>query len=157
MRVSSLLALGFLLLPNAGAAQDQRLNGTWELLVDRSDFGRSPPPDSLLQSYEFHGDTIISSADFFHPAFGHRPSRLSFVADGVEHRSIIDGVASPVTASWERGELVIQMEVETNIGPLPMVTRVSVSEDGGGMTARRVIDSPAGELVQTMVFRKRIT
>ncbi|MGE0555786.1 MAG: hypothetical protein AB7R55_20330 [Gemmatimonadales bacterium] len=147
----SLLTAAFALLA-VGTARAQAvpdLSGTWKLDPARSDFG--PAPAQQRTEAIDHREPRLVVERTIDGTVG----TLTYVVDGKPHQNSFGGGMSTSTLAWDGKVLVMTSEVQSGQGPVKIVDRFALSEDGKALTIARAVDYPGQPFNQTLVFAKQ--
>jgi len=133
------------------------LIGTWMLDASESNFGRSPAPDSAMTVFTRADDRLVMTRMVWTSmGGGHRTVEFDQATDGEGAMgSSSRGSDIPSRAWWEGDVLVLEVEVESNMGEIIVTDRMSLIDDDM-LLLERVMDVPSmGEMEQTIVYRRR--
>jgi hypothetical protein len=155
--IATALAASMFMEPAAAQSNDAGLIGTWVLDAAESDFGMSPAPDSA--------HTVITRADderlvltrkVWAGMAGHRDVEFDQATDGTAAEAqATDGAVIPSRAWWESDDLMIEVEVESNMGEIIVTDRLTLVGDDQ-LIIDRTMDVPSvGEVTQMLVHIKR--
>ncbi len=130
--------------------------GTWVLDVSASDFGMSPAPDSAHTVIVRADDRLELTRKVWTSMAGHRDVEFDQATDGEPgEASATDGETIPSRVWWEGDDLVIEVEVESNMGAIVVTDHFSLVDEDQ-LVIERVMDVPSvGEVTQTLVHRRR--
>lgn len=141
-------------------AQDGRPNfsGTWTLDVVKSDFGPSPPPESLVIVIEHNEPNIKTKATQKGPQ-GETTNERNLTTDGKENpnkvRTMMGEQDVKSTSKWDSRKLATAYKLDIQ----GMVVEVSesweLSDEGKVLTVVRDLKTPQGDFAQKMVFSKQ--
>ena len=150
------LCLLLLAVAVAALAQDGKPNfsGTWELQLDKSDFGPLPGPQSQTTMIE-HKDPKLKITVNAKTAQGEQSSLRNLTTDGQENTNEVSGRTWKSKTRWEEKELVTETSFEVQGNKVQIKDRWKLSDDGKGMTIDRTLSSEMGEAVQKLVFAKK--
>ena len=130
--------------------------GTWTLDVQGSDFGMMPAPDSGLTVFTEVGDRLVMSRTVWTSQRGHQTVDFDQATDGeASAGSSSRGTELPSRVWWEGEVLVVEVEVEANVGEVIVTDRMTL--DGDTITMERTLEVPSmdDEIAQTIVYRRR--
>ncbi len=133
------------------------LIGTWMLDGSESDFGRSPAPDSAMTIFTRADDRLVMTRKVWTSmGGGHRTVEFDQATDGEAGTGIASrGDDIPSRAWWEEDVLVLEVEVNSNMGEIIVTDRMSLTDDDT-LVFERLLDVPSmGEMEQTLVYRRR--
>ena len=133
------------------------LIGTWMLDASESDFGRSPAPDSAMTIFTRADDRLVMTRKVWTSmGGGHRTVEFDQATDGEAGTGIASrGDDIPSRAWWEEDVLVLEVEVNSNMGEIIVTDRMSLTDDDT-LVFERLLDVPSmGEMEQTIVYRRR--
>ena len=147
-------ALAVLAAPANTAAPD--FEGSWFLDASASDFGMTPAPDSAATIITRADDRLVLTRKVWASMAGNRTVEFDQATDGeAASASSSLGEEIPSRAWWEGDVLVLEVEVESNVGEIVVTDRMSVT-DHDTMVMERTLDVPEmGELEQTQIYRRR--
>ena len=131
--------------------------GTWMLDASESEFGRSPAPDSAMTVFTRADDRLVMTRKVWTSmGGGHRTVEFDQPTDGApDSGSSSRGADIPSRAWWEGDVLVLEVEVESNMGEIIVTDRMSLIDDDT-LLLERVMDVPSmGEMEQTIVYKRR--
>jgi hypothetical protein len=131
--------------------------GTWVLDASESNFGMSPAPDSAMTIFTRADDRLVMTRKVWTSmGGGHRTVEFDQATDGeAAMASSSRGSDIPSRAWWEGDVLVLEVEVESNMGEIIVTDRMSLIDDDM-LLLERVMDVPSmGEMEQTIVYRRR--
>jgi hypothetical protein len=140
------------------AAQSQpNYSGTWQVDLAKSDFGPSPPPDSLTLVIDHKGSTIIVKST--QSAAGNQISNQRTVTtDGKPNQNTIRGMggdqAITSTSKWDAGKLVTTYSLDLGGMKADIVETWDLGTGGSVLTNTRVITVPEGTFTIKAVFNK---
>jgi len=144
--------------PAALAAQASvaEWEGTWLLEASESDFGMSPAPDSAAVVITRADDHLVMTRKVWTSMMGHRTVEFDQATDGEAGAgSSSRGEEIPSRVWWEGDDLVMEVEVESNMGEIVVTDRLSLVGDDQ-LVIDRLMDVPnMGEMTQTLVHTKR--
>ena len=130
--------------------------GTWILDTSESEFGMSPAPDSAMTVFTRADDQLVMTRKVWTSmAGGHRTVEFDQATDGEPRTaSSSRGDDIPSRAWWEGDVLVLEVEVESNMGEIIVTDRMSLGDDDT-LLLERLMDVPGmGEMEQTIVYRR---
>ncbi len=131
--------------------------GTWMLDASESNFGMSPAPDSAMTVFTRADDRLVMTRMVWTSmGGGHRTVEFDQATDGEGAMgSSSRGSDIPSRAWWEGDVLVLEVEVESNMGEIIVTDRMSLADDDT-LVLDRVMDVPSmGEMEQTIVYKRR--
>ncbi len=143
--------------PAAPAFVSADLIGTWMLDASESDFGRSPAPDSAMTIFTRADDRLVMTRKVWTSmGGGHRTVEFDQATDGEAGTGIASrGNDIPSRAWWEEDVLVLEVEVNSNMGEIIVTDRMSLTDDDT-LVFERLLDVPSmGEMEQTLVYLRR--
>lgn len=152
---TTLMLLAALALPAGLAAQAPNLSGTWQLQVDKSDFGMMPGPTSRTDVIDHKDPSLTIKRSLVGPQ-GPSSTDLVYAIDGKEWKNKAgDGSELVSTLKWDGAVLVVVTNITTPQGEAVITDRFSLSGDGKTLTQDRVIGIQGQEIVQKMVLAKQ--
>jgi len=149
------LMIGLTAVPTANAQDgESALIGSWTISIDESDFGPTPPPDSVLMDIQRADDQLVMQRELHFSQMGAaRLITFDMPTDGGTYDATTDEGTQAVTVSWDGDELVLVSEVEANIGLIEVIDRYRVENDGQTLIQDRMMDIPTmGVMESTMVY-----
>jgi hypothetical protein len=154
--LASTTALAALAAPAALASNAPAFLGTWMLDVSESEFGMSPAPDSAMTVFTRADDRLVMTRKVWTSmGGGHRTVEFDQAIDGEAGIAISsrgDDIRS--RAWWEGDVLVLEVEVESNMGEIIVTDRMSLLDDDT-LLLERVMDVPSmGEMEQMIVYSR---
>jgi hypothetical protein len=154
---ASATALAALAAPAAPAVVSANFTGTWMLDASESNFGMSPAPDSAMTVFTRADDRLVMTRKVW-TTMGHGSRTVEFdqATDGEAGTGIASrGDDIPSRAWWEEDVLVLEVEVNSNMGEIIVTDRMSLTDDDT-LVFERLMDVPSmGEMEQTLVYRRR--
>ena len=153
MKKSCLLVLCLAL---AALAQDGKPNfsGTWELQVEKSDFGPLPGPKAQTNVVE-HKDPKLKVATTAKTDQGDRTTVRNFTTDGEENTNQLGNGTLKSRAHWVENALVVEGTLEVQGNKVQIKDRWQLSDDAKTLTVARLLSSEMGEAEQKFVFDKK--
>jgi hypothetical protein len=148
MILTSLAAIGCLT-----AADKPNLTGTWNIDLEKSDFGMMPPPTKLERKVD-HKDPEFSVTTLQANARGERTTEAKMTTDGKECEIQIMGRPAKAKAVWEGKSIVVNTKAEFQGTEVLQVEKWTLSEDGKTLTTEASLNSPMGENKSKLVFKK---
>jgi len=156
----ALLALavaGGLAASPAAQAAKPNFTGTWTLDVSKSDFGPSPPPESMVMVVE-HKDPAIRIKTTQKSAEGETVNDRSLTTDGKPNTNkitMVGGVAQSVTSNskWDGTKFVTTYPLDIQGTTITFVD--SWSLEGSVLKIARNVTTPEGTIVISTVFNKK--
>jgi hypothetical protein len=145
-------AFGAVLLSLAAGypAASPDLTGTWEINLQASDFGMSPPVSTTLV-FERADEQLVLTRVSTHQGT-ERTTQFDMPTDGELHQASGTG-PTQAKAEWDGDTLVLWVVVESNMGEIEVTERITVSEDGNALTIARTMAVPSmGNMEQTLEF-----
>jgi hypothetical protein len=132
----STLRFAFLFLAGASVifgADKPDFSGDWKMDPSQSDFGGSPPPDSLTRKIEQAGSSLILT-DEQTAATGHDKAARKYTTDSKETTYQWMGSEVKSAAHWEGNTLVIVGKVDASGTEILVNSTLSLSADGKTLT-----------------------
>ncbi len=153
MKKLLLLALAFSL---GAFCQDGKPNfsGTWELQIDKSDFGPLPAPQSQTMVVD-HQDPKLKVSVTAKTAQGDRSSERVMTTDGQENINQVGGNEWKSVSRWVQKLLVTDVSFDMQGNKVKMNDKWQLSEDGKTLTMNRTYKSDMGEAEQKLVYAKK--
>lgn len=129
--------------------------GEWRLNAAKSDFGRLPPPASMVRKID-HKDPELKTSTVIQGAQGEVTTSYRYTTDGKESVNMVRGVEIKGSAKWDTTTLVIDSERPLpNGAPVKTHEKWSLSEDGKTLTSVSRIAMPQGDLTTVAVLEKQ--
>ena len=155
--MTGIASLSFSLSTALAAPAAAAFEGTWVLDASESEFGMSPAPDSAMTIFTRADDRLVMTRKVW-TSMGGGPRTVEFDQDtdgkpatGISSR----GDDIPSRAWWEGDVLVLEVEVESNMGEIIVTDRMSLTDDDT-VLLERLMDVPQmGETEQTITYRRR--
>jgi len=135
------------------AADKPDLSGTWNIQLDKSDFGMMPPP-SKMERKVAHKDPQLTVTTSQASQRGERTTEAKYTTDGKESEVQLMGRPAKVSAKWEGSALVVTTKLEFQGNEMTQVEKWSVSADGKTLTSEGTMNSPMGENKTKLIFTK---
>ncbi len=153
MRKLSLLVAAFSL---AAFCQEGKPNfsGTWELQVEKSDFGPLPSPQSQITVVE-HKDSKVKVSVTAKTPQGDRNSERLMTTDGQENTNQVGGSEWKSTTRWVEKQLVTDAAFELQGNKVKLNDKWQLSDDGKTLTMNRTYKSDMGEAEQKLVYARK--
>ena len=156
----ALLALavaGGLAASPAAQAAKPNFTGTWTLDVSKSDFGPSPPPESMVMVVE-HKDPAIKIKSTQKTAEGEVVNDRSLTIDGKPNTNnikMVGGDAQKVTSTskWDGAKFVTTYPLDIQGTTITFVD--SWALEGAVLKIARNVTTPEGTFTITTVFNKK--
>lgn len=149
-----------LFLASLGWAQDAKPNfsGTWTLDVVKSEFGPTPPPESVVLVID-HKEPNIKTTNTQKGPQGELTNERSITTDGKENlnkaRTMVGEQEVKSTSKWNGDKLETAFTLDMQGMALDITDSWQLSEDGKVLTISRGIKTPQGDFTQKMVFNKQ--
>jgi hypothetical protein len=135
------------------AADKPDLSGTWNIQLDKSDFGMMPPPSKMERKIA-HKDPEIGVSTFQASERGERTTETKYTTDGKEAEVQLMGRPAKVTAKWQGSSLVVTTKLEFQGNEIVQVETWSLSSDGKTLTSEGTMNSPMGENKTKLIFTR---
>jgi hypothetical protein len=136
------------------AADIVNLTGTWRLNVAKSDWGKKPPPQSVVVQVQHNEPELKYSGTSVNQEGGESAFDFAGTLDGRERPS--EGSYGPGKITLKRvNPFTISSEFRTNDGKYSENTVTTVSQDGKTVTRRMSVDGPDGKASWTEVYDKQ--
>lgn len=135
------------------AADKPDLSGTWNIQLDKSDFGMMPPPSKMERKVS-HKDPQLAVTTLQASQRGERTTEVKYTTDGKESEVQLMGRPAKVSAKWEGSSLVVTTKLEFQGNEMTQVEKWSVSSDGKTLTSEGTMNSPMGENKTKLIFTK---
>jgi hypothetical protein len=145
-------AFGAVLLSLAAGypAASPDLTGTWEINLQASDFGMSPPVSTTL-IFERADEQLVLTRVSTHDGT-ERTTQFDMPTDGELHQTSGTG-PTQAKVEWDGDVLVLWVVVESNMGNLEVTERITAPEGGNTLRLDRTIAVPnMGNMEQTLEF-----
>ncbi len=151
------IVLLLLSLVPALAAPAEGFVGTWMLDVSASDFGMMPAPDSGMTVFTRADDRLVMTRTVWTTMGpGYQTVEFDQATDGESgSASSSRGTEIPSRAWWEGDALMVEVEVQSNVGEILLTDRMSLTDDDT-MLIERLLEVPGmDEMEHTIVYRRR--
>ena len=154
MHTLALILCSTLAFAQAGsAAPKPDFSGTWTLNVAKSDFGKSPAPESMTSRVE-HRDPEVKVHSEVTGAQGSYSSDYTWITDGRDNVNTIRGNEIRATVIWNGPALISNAKTTVNGVALRVVDQWTLSEGSKVLTVTRTIVAPQGSAEQKYVYQK---
>lgn len=140
----------------AAGAQTRRipnLSGTWELVLEKSDFGTLPPPKSVVNVIE-HKEPFLTVKSTMVVDKGTFSSTLKYRSTGAQDENDSHGTTMTSWSKWFGDEFVIEGEVVAGKQFVRFRERWSLADGGKTLVNNRLMYLRRGEMPQKLVFRR---
>jgi hypothetical protein len=127
------------------AADKPDFSGYWKMDVAQSDFGGSPPPDSLTRKIEQAEPQLILT-DEQSSAAGHDKAARKYTTDAKETSYQWMGNEVKSAAHWEGTTLVIVGKVDASGTEILVNSTLSLSADGKTLTENDKLAAGGNEI-----------
>jgi hypothetical protein len=135
------------------ASRPPNLSGTWQLLLEKSDFGRMPPPKSVVNVIE-HKEPFITVNSTLELPQGKYTAVLKYRTTGAQDENDSYGTSMTSWSKWSGSEFVIEGEVVAKGKWIRFRERWSLADGGKTFINKRVVFMANGEVPQKLVFRR---
>jgi hypothetical protein len=140
-----------LLVPALGFAADRPdFSGKWELVLEKSDFGKSAKPTRMTLSSKVDGGAM-HAVQTTYTAQDNDSAEYIWYLDGKRHPTDKPAPGYSLTR-WEDSTLV--SERVSNDGAYSQSTRMTMSRDGKTATETVEIKNPTGTNKEKLIWRK---
>ncbi len=150
--------LGLLLLSLSLASWAQsgkpNFSGTWDLQVDKSDFGPMPGPQAQTTVIE-HKDPKLKVTSKSKSDRGERTVERTLTTDGQENTNEVAGAQWKSKTRWVENELVTESQFEAQGAKIQMKDHWKLSDDAKTFTVERALSSEMGEAAQKLIYTKK--
>lgn len=137
----------------AGAGNKPDFSGIWKLNAAKSEFGKSPAPQSLTSRIEHHDPDLAVHSEITGPQ-GSYATDYKWVTDGRENVNTVRGNEIRATVVWNGRTLASNAKTTVNGATLTIVDLWTLSEDGQTLTISRTVQGPQGSAEQKYVYDK---
>lgn len=138
--------------PKAG--KPPSLAGAWELVLDKSDFGRMPPPKSVVNVIT-HKEPFLEIKSTVELAQGKYSQTLKYRTTGAQDDNDASGATMTSWSKWFDNEFVIEGEVVAGNKWVRFKERWSLADGGKTLVNNRVMYMAGGEIPQKLVFARK--
>ena len=147
---------GLLLTLVLGAQKSPRpnLSGVWDLVLDKSDFGKMPPPRSVLNIIEHKEPFLQVNSTMVLPQ-GKYTALFKYRSTGAQDANDSYGATMTSWSKWFGSEFVIEGEVVAGNKFVRFKERWSLADGGKTLINNRIMYMPTGEVPQKLVFAKK--
>jgi hypothetical protein len=155
-----LFVVGLLLLATPSWAQDAQpsFTGKWTLDLTKSDFGPTPPPDSIVSVIE-HNEPNLKITTTQKTAQGEFVNERTITTDGKPNtnkvRTAMGEQDVTSTTKWNGKMLTTNYKLDMQGMSLDITDAWELSADGKVLTMNRNISTPQGDFTQKTVFNKQ--
>lgn len=148
--------LAFTLLATAAFCETKpNFSGEWKLNAAKSDFGRLPPPASMVRKIE-HKDPELKTSTIIQAPQGEVITSYRYTTDGKESVNTVRGVEIKGSAKWDESALIIDSERPLpNGAPVKTHEKWTLSDNGKTLTSVSRIAMPQGDLTTVAVLEKQ--
>jgi hypothetical protein len=157
-RVLITAGLSVLLAASAFAQAKPDFSGTWNLDLTKSDFGPTPPPDSMVLVVE-HKEPALKIMSTQTSQGASISNTRNITTDGKPNANKLqtgDGAQDVTsTSKWNGNKLSTAYTLEMQGMKLGVNDSWSLSADGKVLTVMRAISTEQGDLALTTVFNKK--
>lgn len=130
-------------------------SGAWELLLGRSDFGRIPAPQKVVDVIE-HRPPKIKVKSTVALAGKEYTAEMNYTTDGQTNVNFEPGGDRIKSRSrWSGAELVTESEIEIGFDTTKFRERWRLADGGKTFINDRVIASKTGDVVQRLVYARK--
>jgi hypothetical protein len=156
----TLLTICLALTIGSGLAAQAKPNfsGTWNLDLAKSDFGPSPPPDSMVLVIE-HKEPRIKVASTQKSQMGDSANERNLTTDGKPNPNTVraGGEEQKVTSTskWDGAKFVTSYTLDMQGTPAAFLDSWELSADGKVLTINRNVSVAGQEFVIRTVFTKK--
>lgn len=148
------------LIAAAGWAQDARpdFSGTWTLDLAKSDFGPTPPPESMVLVVE-HQDPNLKTTNTQKGQQGETKTERTLTTDGKENinkmRTMAGDQDVKSTTKWNGSKLETAFKLDAGGMTVDIADAWELSPDGKVFTIVRDLKTPQGDFTQKLIFNKQ--
>lgn len=154
MMAPPVLIVGLVSFLLASAAENKpNFSGLWKLNAAKSDFGKSPAPESMTTRIEHHNPEFKVHSETTGP-WGTYATDYAWVLDGRENVNTIRGKEVHATVVWNGKTLASNATTFVQGEKLTILDLWSLSEDGHTLMISRTIHGPKGTSEQKYVYEK---
>jgi hypothetical protein len=126
-------------------------SGTWQLNLDKSDFGGGGGPPDLTVTIR-HSEPVIDVTE----TIGGQSESYRLTSDGkASTNRRDDGLEMTSTGGWDKQALTFTTKFNTPDGPVTFSDRLWLENEGRVMIVTRHITRPDGESDWRLVFDKQ--
>jgi len=140
-------------------AQVKDLNGTWQLNVEKSKWGKHPKPTSGTITIEHHDPALKYSGMVATRKGGELDEdKSAFTFDGaIDGKDYpTSGTTGPAKIAYKRvNASTITSELKSNDGKVMETATTSISRDGKTLTRELKANAPSGEMSWTEVYDRK--
>ena len=129
-------------------------SGDWRVIVDKSDYGPMPPPQSASLKID-HKDPEMKVSTTQNGDQGEMKFDATYSTDGKETTNAMGPMQVKSTAVWDGDELVVNSKIDFNGMDIGVKGKWTLSEDGKTLTQTSHITSPQGEFDMKQVLEKQ--
>ncbi len=143
-----------LLAATALCSAKPNFSGKWQINLPKSDYGRIPPPQTLVRTVKQSDPNMSVSTTQSRQG---KESTISFTytTDGKESVSQTPTGDVRIVAKWEGDSLVVESTRDVQGNEVKQIDRWTMSEDGKSMTVVVTLKSPQGETRMILFLDKQ--
>lgn len=132
----------------------QDLTGVWNMVAEKSDFGKLPAPTKIERTIA-HKDPSLLIKTVQVGQQGEITSEYKYTTDGTEFSSTTRFGEVKGTAVWEGDDLVVKTKREVQGATISTLERWSLGDGGKSLTVNSQITTPQGEFQYKIYFEKK--
>ncbi|MBI3695116.1 MAG: sulfatase-like hydrolase/transferase [Acidobacteria bacterium] len=129
-------------------------SGTWELVLDRSDFGRIPPPKKSTDVITHREPKIKWKTTLLLPQ-GQFSEEFNYTTDGAENTNVSQGTTMRSHSRWDQGMLITEFDLYAKGPPTHFTERWRLADGGKTLINERVLVTKRGDVIQRLVYAKK--
>ena len=152
LRFAVLILTALILSATLALAADQpNLSGNWKLDVAQSDFGGSPPPDSMTRKIEHREPSLILSDEQISP-LGTEKAVRNYTTDAKETTYQWMGSEVKSAAHWEGNAMRIVGKVDAGGAEIVVISTLTLSPDGKTLTENDKVTAGGNEIAALKII-----
>ena len=136
------------------AQSKPNFSGEWTLVIDKSDFGPTPPPTSMQRTVT-HADPSLKYVTVQQTAAGETKAETTFSTDGKPQKNSVQGNQMVTTGKWDGDTIVLSSTMEIQGVSVSMEERLALSEGGRTLTVTRSFTTADGPFTVKFVLVKK--
>jgi hypothetical protein len=154
LALSSLALSARLIGQDTKPAAKPNFTGTWKLNVEKSDFGPTPAPQSMVDKVD-HQESSLKIISTRVDGGTESTANLSLTTDGKEGTNTVHGSEVRSKLKWDGAALLIDSSISVDGNALSLKDKWTLSQDGKTLTILRHYAGPEGEANATYVLERQ--
>jgi hypothetical protein len=128
--------------------------GTWKLNIEKSNFGPSPAPQSMIDKID-HQEPVLRLTSTRVDQGAEDSASLSWTTDGKESSNTLRGGEVKSKLRWEGAVLFMESVMNVGGNALSLQDKWTLSQDGKTLTMVRHYSGPEGDVDFTYVLERQ--